>query len=269
MEKFYDKVLLLLAVALLGVGLLIYLNLGSNTVDSLPLVENRDPYQPIEFVPTVPAKSDWEEPSAQSAGPDWLFQVFTPPKIWIDENGEFTAEALTEPVPFGISLLSISKQAYRFQFQSYLGDDQKPVFIVLDDLVKGESLRVRLTEDNEDFKILSYELVKEEAKDSQVAGATLYNKFPTLTLLDKKSDQVMQMVTGQTTYLDKVQAILESDSSGETYTVEKAGDQFVDGEATFVVGEVNEQNRTVLLQKTYETDSGRTKQESQILSVSP
>ena len=119
MEKFYDKVLLLLSLCLLGVGVLMYFNLGGTSVYQGKRVSNSEEYQNIDFVASISEKADWVEPVAQAAGEDWLFEVFTPPKIWIDDNGEFTAEGASEYIPFGVSLAGFSKEKYRFQFQSF------------------------------------------------------------------------------------------------------------------------------------------------------
>jgi NOL1/NOP2/fmu family ribosome biogenesis protein len=53
--------------------------------------------------------------------------VFTPPKIFIDENGQFSEEGWEPPVPpppFGIYLSKIERKPYRIQIEGYIEEGQ-------------------------------------------------------------------------------------------------------------------------------------------------
>lgn len=67
--------------------------------------------------PTV-LTSDWKAPGPQSAGGKWLFQVFTPPRIYY-ANGEFVVDTpgiiVPPPPPFGVELVAIKPDHFRLQ----------------------------------------------------------------------------------------------------------------------------------------------------------
>ena len=87
MNKIYDKLLLAIAVLLLAGGVFLYLQ-KSDAVTSLnPSIDVQPadkPYLRETTSSLSPAEVNWPEASEQSTG--WLYDVFTPPKIFIDEN---------------------------------------------------------------------------------------------------------------------------------------------------------------------------------------
>ena len=95
MNKIYDK--LLLAIAVLSAAGGVFYTCKSR-VPLPPLKPPMDvqpadkPYLPETTSSLSPAEVNWPEASEQSTG--WLYDVFTPPKIFIDENGQFSEEGL-------------------------------------------------------------------------------------------------------------------------------------------------------------------------------
>ena len=100
MNKVYDKLLLALAGLALLAGLGFYLLKSSAIPSARPEVATQPADNPYQAIP-VPTSSDavatWPDTDAQSTG--WIYDVFTPPKIFIDEKGAFSAEGWVPPPP--------------------------------------------------------------------------------------------------------------------------------------------------------------------------
>ena len=100
MNKIYDKLLLVTALLILAGGVFLYLQ-KSGAVPSLnaPInVQTADnAYIPETVSSQTPSDVNWPEAPEQSTG--WRYDVFTPPKIFIDENGQFSEEGWEPPVP--------------------------------------------------------------------------------------------------------------------------------------------------------------------------
>jgi len=78
--------------------------------------------------PPASARGEWIPPTAQSRGPDWIFEVFTPPEIFHDStSARFTvqrpatpAEGLLEPET-GVQLLAVRPEPFRLGLLGHLG----------------------------------------------------------------------------------------------------------------------------------------------------
>lgn len=88
----------------------------------------------------------WPEPEAQSAGREWIFEVFTPPIVYFDElTQRFTVIPPLPPAElarFGVDLLSIERLPYRLQYAGHHG--VKGAYVVeIKDLASGRYYRGR------------------------------------------------------------------------------------------------------------------------------
>ena len=128
-----------LAFAVLGSGgmaLLGFLVSGENVPEADLNIKSRD-YEPIN--PSnidVAANTAWTPPTPQSQGENWLFGVFTPPKIYKHpKTGAFTAVPYIEEKapeikpeipkpPFGLAFTSLYKQPFRVAVQSVIASPQ-------------------------------------------------------------------------------------------------------------------------------------------------
>ena len=87
----------------------------------------------------------WMEPSPQG-GPNWIFDIFTPPVIYYDEaSGRFTVTPPFRNDPdvmddaFELRLLGIRREPFRFQLVSYAGSPGQYV-LTLEDLETGRDV---------------------------------------------------------------------------------------------------------------------------------
>ena len=119
-----------------GMALLGFLVSGENAPEVDLNIKSRD-YEPIK--PSnidVAANTTWSPPTPQSQGENWLFGVFTPPKIYKHpKTGAFTAVPYIEEKPpeikpeipkppFGLAFTSIYKQPFRVAVQSVIASPQ-------------------------------------------------------------------------------------------------------------------------------------------------
>jgi hypothetical protein len=72
----------------------------------------------------------WAPPAAQSRGPEWRYELFTPPDIYFDsvapaaaepEPGETAARKTTGTDSRGFELLAVKREPYRLQLAGYAG----------------------------------------------------------------------------------------------------------------------------------------------------
>lgn len=155
MKKFYDKLILLIALLALAGGGWLYMAKSSEApqpdrpVDTQPADH---PYEPVPVPETPESSADWPGPEPQSSG--WLYDVFTPPKIFIDPEGNFTIEGWEPPEPeepFGLYLADISRDVYRIQIQGYLEDRDNPdkSLVLLYDEERETTVRLQQGQTNE------------------------------------------------------------------------------------------------------------------------
>ncbi|HKK18213.1 MAG TPA: hypothetical protein VJ952_05980 [Opitutales bacterium] len=197
MKKFYDKLLLALAVlALLG-GALFYVlkSAGAEDLGAGPELSPADnPYEPVPIPDPTAETASWPEPGPQSSGPNWLYDVFTPPKIYIDKDGNFTAEppkVIDPEEPFGIYLAEIERKPYRIQMQGYSGDREKPEEAVLFffDVERQIRFFIREGQSNEEseVEVLDFRIEREVDADNNISVTAI------ATILDKRIDEEIEL----------------------------------------------------------------------------
>ena len=214
MNKIYDKLLLATAVLLQAGGVILYLQ-KSGAVTSLnpPIdVQPADkPYLPETASSLSPAEVNWPEASEQSTG--WRYDVFTPPKIFIDENGQFSEEGWEPPVPpppFGIYLVQIERKPYRIQIEGYMQDDptdaSKSLLLMFDEEAQKQVLARPGEEKPEaEIKLLSFDIERLYDEDNNI------QKIAKATILDQRSGEEVVLTDGERRYDSGFTVVLGSD----------------------------------------------------------
>ena len=214
MNKIYDKLLLVIALLILAGGVFLYLQ-KSGAVPSLnaPInVQTADkPYLPETVSSQTPGEVNWPEASEQSTG--WRYDVFTPPKIFIDENGQFSEEGWEPPVPpppFGIYLAHIERMVYRIQIEGYMQEDpmdpSKSLLLMFDEEAQKQ-VRARPGDEKpeSEFKLLSFDIERLYNEDG------IIQKIAKATILDQRSGEEVVLIDGERRYDSGFTAILRSD----------------------------------------------------------
>lgn len=258
MNKIYDKLLLLLAFSALVAGVFLYLKkseAAAKPQSNLVLQPAENPYQAVPLPNSVEREAAWPEPEHQSSGPNWLYDVFTPPKIYLDSEGNFTAEPPKPPVqpqPFGIYLAQMEQKPFRIQLQGYSGDRAKPeaAVIFLFDEERQERFNIRSGGVNEaaavevvDFKI-----------DRRVYGSSHIEVTAIATILDQRSGNRVVLNDNERLFEPEVTVVFRSEEDPEV-EVEllvdpaKALTRFETPAGQYILQEINLEASTVTVEK--------------------
>lgn len=95
-------------------------------------------YEPKELTITMPPSQSWAKAGAQPAGDNWVYNVFTPPKIYYNiQSKQFTVippevvapvspvDPMIPPPPArpAIELVSVTQPLFRLQLVGYIGSE--------------------------------------------------------------------------------------------------------------------------------------------------
>lgn len=259
MKTFYDKLLLLLAtLALLG-GVAFYLLKSGNTPEvgsAASAQPDGAAYEAISIPDPTAKTAEWPPPEPQPAGEEWLYQVFTPPKIYIDKDGNFTAippEGFIPPPPFGIYLAEgPAKKPYRLQIQGFSGNRNKPEECVL--FFFDEERQVRFfirpgqTNDEAEVEVLDFDI------DTQIDDENNVEVAVVATILDKRSGETIKLVDGERLFVSEMTLTFRSNQDESVLvelTVEdlKPDVSFETPQGQFTLKEINLEDKSVTVEK--------------------
>jgi len=214
MNKIYDKLILAVTVLLLAGGVFLYLqNSGAapslNTPVNVQPADN--PYRPQQVPASVATEASWPEVQPQSTG--WRYDVFTPPKIFIDENGQFSEQGWEPPVPkppFGIYLAEIERMPYRIQIEGYIEEDRsdasKTLLLMFDEEAQ-QQVRARPGDERPaaEFKLLSFDIQRIRDANNNVTVVAV------ATILDQRSGEEVVLTHGERRFDSGVTVIIRSE----------------------------------------------------------
>tara|TARA_B110001450_G_scaffold142058_1_gene133007 strand:- start:265 stop:1158 length:894 start_codon:yes stop_codon:yes gene_type:complete len=224
MIKIYDKFLLFIAVLVLAGGGFLYMQ-KSGATPSLNVPADvqpaANPYLPEIVSSPTPEEINWPEASEQSTG--WRYDVFTPPKIFIDENGQFSEEGWEPPEPpssFGIYLAQIERKPYRIQIQGYMQEDPTDVSkvrLIMFDEEAQKTVLARPGEEKSDaeFKLLSFVVERLRNEDNNI------EKVARATILDLRSGEEVVLIEGERRYDSGFTVVIRSDEDA-SFNIELA-----------------------------------------------
>lgn len=253
MNKIYDKLLLAIAALLLAGGVFIYLQkTGDVPTLSAPadVQPAGNPYQPEAVPSSLNTDGNWPSPKVQSTG--WLYDVFTPPRIFIDENGQFSAEGWTPPpppVPFGVYLVAIDREPYRIQLEGYIEEDRsdplKTLLLMFDEEAQKQ---VRLRPGNAnaeaEFELLSFDIerIRDGDNNIEVVGKAI--------ILDQRSGEEVILIHGERLYDSGVTVKIGSkeDPSYEVVLTDTPA-EFEGPLGKYILQEINLEESTVTAEK--------------------
>jgi hypothetical protein len=204
---------------------------------------------PIQI--SKPETQRWSDAVSQKAGEKWIYDVFTPPKIYYNtQTKQFTVvppeppkpmdptvpvvDPLAPP-PFGLELVKVEQPLFRLQLEGYIGEGAK---------ARGNFLNVQtgavlFGTTGKKIPDLNLEVVKFSAERrvvQQPGGTTL--------VFTEASATVRDTVTGVETVLNANTRVPEGPLTvtfkqlDGTLRTAKTGDVISFGEATYTVGDL-------------------------------
>jgi len=256
MNKIYDKLLLAVAVLALLASVGFYvLKSGELPTAALQLGQPSDnPYQSIPVPVSSSVTATWpdaEETSQQPA--DELYDVFTPPKIWVNADGSFGFKSpidttLPKP-PFGIYLAKIKRDPYRLQIEGYIEEDLEDAsksLVLLFDEEQQQQVRARVgqAKDAAEFTLLDFTIERVRDADGNIS------KNVNVTLLDQRSGEEVILTHGERLYNDSTTIILRSDQDASVEIVlSEAPQSFETAAGKYLLQEINLEESSVTVKK--------------------
>lgn len=274
MNKIYDK--LLLAVALLAllasVGFYVTQSGATSTARSQVGQPADNPYQAIPVPASSGQTAIWPDATKTSKQPPLeLYDVFTPPQIWVDNDGTFIFKspisvAESKP-PFGLYLAKFERDPYRIQMEGYIEEDlsdaSKSLVLLFDEELQTQvRARVGQEQAKSEFKLVDFSIERVKDNDGNVS------KVVTASLLDQRTGKVVVLKHGERLYNDTTTVVLRSqEDSAIEVVLEESSMAFETSLGSYVLEEINLDNKTVTVTRlgneTLETDP-----ETQVLSIS-
>jgi len=209
-------------------------------------------YEPNAIKIVTPETRSWAEAPAQKAGEKWIYDVFTPPKIYYNTQTKQFTVVPPEPPPinpvvgpgdpppvqvsgFGLDLVKVDQPLFRLQLVGYVGEGAQ---------ARGNFLNVKtgmvvLGTTGKKIPDLNLEIVRFSAERKvvpQAGGTTL--RYIEVTAV------VRDTVTGVETVLDPKGRVPEGApivtfrAADGTERTGKTGEVIVVGEMTYRVGDV-------------------------------
>lgn len=267
MNKIYDKLLLVIALLVLAGGLFLYSqasggSAGDVAVDTTPA---NNPYEGKPIPESEDVEANWPEAVEQSSG--WLYEVFTPPQIFIDAEGQFSIVPIRPPAPpepFGVYLADIQRNPYRLQLEGYIEEDTSDVnksLLLFFDEEQRRQVRARpgdTTEEHE-FEVTDFEIERIRTDDGGI------DKRATATIYDQRRETEIELVHGERRFDAGVTVVIRSkeDSSVDVELTE-APTEFETPSGIYTLQEINLEESSVTIKKQGTEDR---EAETSVLSV--
>ncbi len=257
--KHYDKIFLLVAVLILGASAAFYMikspeiaARGADTSAKLALEHGGEKWQNKDVTIKTEESKEWPEVKAQDEDRLWYYQVFTPPKIWIDKKGEFIAEPpykvdITKK-SFALRFGEVSNRPYHIVYKGVIGSEKDPI-VQFEDTDTNVGFHGKL---NEEIKIpepstgkpidsgLILRSFKRERKQLD-SKSTNITEFVTIGLEDKKLGRVVELYSDRPTIIeDQRMMILNSvNDPNFKWDLKEVGDSVkIDG-CTYVLKKID------------------------------
>ena len=256
MNKIYDKLLLAVAVLALLASVGFYvLKSGELPTAALQLGQPSDnPYQSIPVPVSSSVTATWPDAEETSQQPsDELYDVFTPPKIWVNADGSFGFKSpidktLPKP-PFGIYLAKIERDPYRIQIEGYIEEDLKDAsksLVLLFDEEQQQQVRARIGDQNakSEFTLVDFTIERVKDQDGNIS------KNVNVTLLDQRSGEEVTLKHGERLYNDSTTIILRSNEDASVEIVlDEAAQAFETAAGKYLLQEINLEESSVTVKK--------------------
>ncbi len=203
-------------------------------------------YEPGAITVSSPESRRWAPAPHQTAGPLWIYDVFTPPKIYYNtQTRQFTPippdgpppppKHEPEEVPFGLELVKVEQPLFRLQLVGYVGEGDQ----ARGNFLNVETGAVVFGTTGRKLPDLDIEIVRFAAERrvvQQPGGTTLVFVEATAIVRDLKTGEEVKLDT-QTRVPGGAPVVTLKDASGAEHKA-RAGETLTLGDFTYKVGEL-------------------------------
>lgn len=249
MKDINDKLILAISVGLFVVGLAFFVLFPNNKGVSSTSPKLEKTFSSVDLPTFGTTQADWPEATEQAKGE--MYDLFTPPEIYINARGEFVFRPpyfVSSDDPFGVSLLEVNRNPYRFQLEGYVEEDrdnQGKTLILLHSIEDGYSLRLPPDSKSDEygFEFLDWQINRyfdDEGNFVIVAN---------LKIKDTRSGEVINLTHDRDYFQDKISVVLSLDETNEQYLLEGVGANFFVGDIEYRLDAISTENQTVIVTK--------------------
>lgn len=268
MKQWYDKIVLGVALVALLLALLLFFRGRAELPSPEAPIRISDEAQPFEMAPPRPhdeVAANWSEPVARDEAGMWLYQVFTPPILYIrvDEDGnrfldprrpEFELpQDEPEVIPFGVRLTSIEQELYRVQIDAVFERDPRAprtATFIIEYLEAepgtGTTERMRVGDSNDR---LGVRIDDAEVEEIRGPDGGLERVF-ILSLTDLRRERTLEIRDDRPRFDDRPVFVLTStvDPSRQV-RIREIGERFEMNNASYTVIDLNTEEEIISLVK--------------------
>jgi hypothetical protein len=192
-----------------------------------------NPDEPGEWAAT------WPEPEAQPRGPEWVYDVFTPPEIYYDdEAGEFAvtmradeAEAAEPEGAAGLELVAVQRALFPLQLFGYVGGERHVVGS-FENVRTGEVWLAGAGRELPGMNLMIVEFTVQRRSGRGAAGTGSEAAVATAVVREGSTGRLTTLTTGERAFTDELVAVVALDEDGE-----ETRHELRQGEAVEVNGE--------------------------------
>lgn len=198
-------------------------------------------YTPSGIDAPAVSTQEWPKAGGQTSGPEWVYDVFTPPEIYYsDVSKKFSVTppipdetGSLPPKPFGVELVQVRQDAFRLQLVGYIGaeGDYRGNF---ENALSGETIIGRAGKEFPDLglKVKSFQVKRNVIKSAE--SMPIIDIEAIAVVVDTKTGEETTLTNKRRLIKGTPFAILKV--SGSEQTLEhKAGATFTAGDATYTV----------------------------------
>lgn len=258
MKQHYDKILFALALIVLCAGIGFVFTQSADSSDALAAMSKTAPagsdFKTPEKQTMTFSGAEWPAPVDQGAVKEglWVYGVFTPPKIWWnEETSQFEANPPVPPKvrpPFGVEFVGVERKPYKLQLVGSVDLPDGTVLMFTEDGVPG-TMRVRKGEtvkgQDIDFKVLDTKVVREQKPDG-----TLDRRI-VATVDDLKTGKQLELNDKERLYMenDREIALRAIKEPTTVWKFKSAPASFEYAGGTFTIQEINFDTPAIKVEK--------------------
>ncbi|MDP2138799.1 MAG: hypothetical protein Q8J74_13195 [Candidatus Didemnitutus sp.] len=200
-----------------------------------PVSLSGENYLAAKFRPLDGASAAWASPAAQSHGPGWVYEVFTPPVIYY--HAAARSFAVTPPSTsvegggvFGLELLDVKWELYRLQLLGYVGEQGDYLAAFVSSRVP-QTLLARTGKRFADLGLVLKEFTVRKVKVGDDPAFPAYDIAAVAILQDEATGEVVSLDDRVRKYTNTPLAVLRLDAKSQPREA-REGDVFHDKTAT-------------------------------------
>lgn len=253
LRKYYDKILFGLSLlVLIGFSLVFFQSgeeIASEFDAELPPVRNVREYELTQAESIDVEVPDWGPPPRQSSGVDWVYDIFTPPRIFYDEaNDRFIPRPPgpqdPEDVVAEVEFVGFEDEPYRIQLTGYVGGEEDPS-IIFDNLETDQGIVTKRNreEPQADMEVREFTVhrIEEDGVVSRVAEAVIY---------DRRTGEEVVLVEEETKYRDEPAIALRTNENPPRQINAREGESFNVREYTYQLEDYSDDPPEITITKT-------------------